>query len=338
MNNTIFRGSCVYSSSDTLAPILVEDVYNLIKSPISDLAQKVKQLNIIKTLDGKMYSKQKRDLPYIICARFDPPLRKTDNFVFTSHFIIDLDHISESNLTLEGVRNTLQADPRVVLMFASPSGNGLKLLFRLSASCFDHVLYSVFYKEFAHKFAQQYALSGVVDVRTSDVCRACFLNTDPQAYYNPNAEDVELDEYIETDNPFELLQSMKGSNNEDKKDDAPEPSTQPEEDEFAKIRELLKLSPVQEVKKMVYVPEQLNDLMDSLSTYIEQTGLTITSVQDISYGKKIRVAMRSKLAESNIFYGKRGFSVVSSPRTGTNPELNGLLCDLIKSYIYQTYN
>ena len=43
--------------------------------------------------------------------------------------------------------------------------------------------------------------------------------------------------------------------------------------------------------------------------------------------------MGLKQAEVNLFYGKRGFSVIQSPRTGTNPELNVLMVDLIKQYL-----
>ena len=40
-----------------------------------------------------------------------------------------------------------------------------------------------------------------------------------------------------------------------------------------------------------------------------------------------------KESEINLFYGKRGFSVVISPRLGTNEELNELLADLVKSFL-----
>ena len=43
--------------------------------------------------------------------------------------------------------------------------------------------------------------------------------------------------------------------------------------------------------------------------------------------------MGVRLGEINLFYGKRGFSVVQSPRSGTSDELNRLLADLITSYL-----
>ena len=38
-------------------------------------------------------------------------------------------------------------------------------------------------------------------------------------------------------------------------------------------------------------------------------------------------------AEINLFYGKRGFSVVQTPRSGTNAELNDLMAELIDNFL-----
>ena len=83
----------------------------------------------------------------------------------------------------------------------------------------------------------------------------------------------------------------------------------------------------------VYVPEQLNEVMDELRRYIEQTGVEVHEIVNIQYGKKIRMRMRLKQAEVNLFFGKRGFSVVKSPRAGTDPELNNLMTGLIQTFI-----
>ena len=49
--------------------------------------------------------------------------------------------------------------------------------------------------------------------------------------------------------------------------------------------------------------------------------------------KKIRAKIGLKEAEVNIFYGKRGFSVVQSPRTGTSADMNRMLADLIEGFL-----
>jgi hypothetical protein len=78
---------------------------------------------------------------------------------------------------------------------------------------------------------------------------------------------------------------------------------------------------------------ELNDLVD----FIQETGLVVSEVIDIQYGKKIRISMGMKQAEINLFYGRRGFSVVKSPRSGTNMELNELSAELVQTFIYQLY-
>lgn len=74
-------------------------------------------------------------------------------------------------------------------------------------------------------------------------------------------------------------------------------------------------------------------MMAALKPYVEQAGVTIAEVINIQYGKKIRFKMGMKQAEVNLFYGKRGFSVVQSPRTGTNADLNQLMANLITGFI-----
>lgn len=62
-------------------------------------------------------------------------------------------------------------------------------------------------------------------------------------------------------------------------------------------------------------------------------GLQVTEIHNIQYAKKIRARLGHRDAEINLFYGKRGFSVVISPRLGTDEELNTLLADLVKRFL-----
>jgi hypothetical protein len=42
---------------------------------------------------------------------------------------------------------------------------------------------------------------------------------------------------------------------------------------------------------------------------------------------------QDKEAETNLYYGKRGFSVVETPRSGTDAELNALMADMVRTYV-----
>lgn len=94
-----------------------------------------------------------------------------------------------------------KADNRVVLCFVSPGEDGLKVLFRLKERCYDAGLYSLFYKIFVHDFAQQYNFQQVIDAKTCDVTRACFISVDADAYFNADATPIDLKAYADVDNP-----------------------------------------------------------------------------------------------------------------------------------------
>lgn len=83
----------------------------------------------------------------------------------------------------------------------------------------------------------------------------------------------------------------------------------------------------------VFVPAILDSIQGELSEYVNNMGLMISNVINIQYGKKIRATLGLKTAEINLFYGKKGFSVVVSPKTGTDAALNILLADAVRSFI-----
>lgn len=65
--------------------------------------------------------------------------------------------------------------------------------------------------------------------------------------------------------------------------------------------------------------------------------ISTDEIIDIHYGKKFRFSLGYRKAEINLFYGKRGFSVVISPRAGTDNELNAVCCDVLKELFYSPY-
>ena len=183
-------GKNIRSSMDSLEKSELKSVYDKIWMPDSDLQPLVAQLRKMRQLDVSRYKECKKELPYIVCGIFNPPFRKTENFAYTEYFAIDIDNLSEKQQSLEDIKQRMKADDRVVMAFTSPSEDGLKLILRLKERCYDSGLYSMFYKVFARKFSEQYGLEQVVDTKTCDVSRACFLSWDPDAYFNPDATPV----------------------------------------------------------------------------------------------------------------------------------------------------
>lgn len=337
----IMTGSNIQSSADKLLKILEEYLYRSLVNPKPEIAAKIRQLRVAYRIDAKTYANLKRALPYIVCGMFNPPFRRTENFAYTETFVIDIDHIATKGFSLQDVRQRIVADERVLLCFASPSEDGLKVMFRLAERCYDAGLYSVFYKEFLRRFSEQYQLQQVADRSTSDVTRACFVSVDPDAYYNVLCEAVDIKQYVSADNPTDMFDTKHKQEAEEKEARKEQTAQEraahvsdPDKETMALIRQRLNPNapPLRE-KQVAYVPQQLVEIMDELKRYIEETGLVVTEIRSIQYGKKIHIKMGVKEAEVNVFYGKHGFSVVKSPKCGTNSDLNDLLADLVSNYL-----
>ncbi len=322
-------------SADPLEKIQVKQLYDMLRNPSPETVSMIRQLRVVRDLDKKQYATLKRRLPYTVAAVFNPAFRLTENFAYAEHFFLDIDHLSEGGLSPDSLRERLKADPRVELCFASPGEDGLKVLFRLSERCYDAGQYSIFYKTFAAKFAHEYGLDQVIDSRTSDVTRACFVSMDSEAFFHPEAVPVVMADFVDFGNPEEasFREKMAEAENEDVffvEENVHEKD--PDAEVMDRIKSLLNPKKAKP-EKMPFVPEELNIIMEGLKTFVESTGVELYEVVNIQYGKKLRLRMGHKLAETNLFYGRRGFTVVQSPRNGTNEELNGLMAELIESFL-----
>ncbi len=335
-------GSNIQSLTDALKPISVEHLYQSLVSPKADVEAKIRQLRIVRQIDAKLYARNKKLLPFFVCATFNPAIRRTENFAYTSYFVVDLDNLAERQLDLQTLRNWLETDPRVLLSFISPSEDGLKVLFRLKERCYDAGLYKVFYQEFVRRFSQQYHLEQVVDSKTCDVCRACFISIDTNAYYNQDAEPVDINDYLKADDAtalFDMKHEQDRANKEvdklQKEEKAAGPA-EPADDELSHIKELLQMQRqrMPQIPRLpIYVPERLDQIMDGLCSFVDDQGMKIYDIQNIQYGKKIRGKLGNRLAEVNLFYGKKGFRIVQTVKGILSPELNEILAELIQIYL-----
>ena len=202
----VSAGANIVDNMSALQKVTVKYVYDSVRNPRPNIASQIRQLRIIRGLDNKQYNLLKRRLPYLVCAIFSPPCRKTENFAYTEYFIVDIDHVTDKQFSMSELRSRIEADSRVLLSFLSPGEDGLKVMFRLKERCYDSGLYSLFYKSFVNSFSQQYGLQQVIDRQTCDVSRACFISMDADAYYNPHAEAVDMRSFLPMDNPYGLFE------------------------------------------------------------------------------------------------------------------------------------
>lgn len=330
-------GTSVRNNTEPLMKVTPDYIFNALRNPKPNFESRIRQLRVVRQLNEAQYASLKQQLPYFVCATFNPPFRKSDNFAYTQYFVIDIDHIGAKGLIIGDLKAKIISDSRTLLCFVSPGEDGLKVMMRLKDKCYDAGVYSVFYKRFVSDFSTQYNLQQVVDAKTSDVARACFMSVDRNAYYNPSAEPVDMSRVINLMDSSELLRQKKAAEKDVKEltsQDAPR-LREPDEDSMDKVRQLLKMRQKKQapVAQDVYVPEILNQLEEKLRNYVNDVGFTISEIINIQYGKKIRAELGLKKAEVNLFYGKKGFSVVVSPRTGTDESLNSLLAETVQTFI-----
>ncbi len=334
-------GSNVRNNSESLKKVTPEYLFNALRSPKPEFLSRIRQLRIVRQINESQYVQLKQQLPYFVCASFNPPFRNTKNFAFTEYFIMDIDHICEKGLILDDLRRKIESDSRTMMCFLSPGEDGLKVIMKLKDRCYDAGVYSVFYKKFVYEFSLQYDLQQVLDIRTSDVTRACFMSVDSSAYYNPDAEPVDMAEIIDMEDSSVLLMQKKEVEESmsaltdiaDSSSNAVE-VREPDDDAMERIRGLLNMKTKKvSVERPVFVPAILDTIQGELSNYVRDIGFMVSDIINIQYGKKIRAKLGLKNAEINLFYGKRGFSVVVSPKTGTDGTLNVLLADTVRAFI-----
>lgn len=329
-------GKQIYQLQDPLVKITPEYLYHAVKKPKPAVESAIRQLRLVKNMDIKRYRELKRHLPYVVTGIFHPPVRRTENFAWASHFMLDIDHLSAKEITPEQLKAKLVGDTRIVLMFTSPGEDGLKILFCLKEKLYDAARYSLFYRAFVDQFSAQYQLAQVADTRTSDVTRACFVSSDPNAFYNPKAEAVAAEKFIDFNNYMEVKQlktAWKSREKEEKEKLPTPPKPELEEDALLKIKKTLNPNFKPRREKHIFIPDEIEQVSHLVTEKMEEQGIATTGAVGIHYGKKFKFALGNKKAEINLFYGKKGFSVVISPRHGTNKELNEVCQQLMINWL-----
>ncbi|MBW6480343.1 MAG: hypothetical protein K0B37_13020 [Bacteroidales bacterium] len=332
MNITLGQG-------DTLRKIQTADLVKFIRDGAFDLVAKTDQLRKIQSIDQRKYQEIKKFLPYVTGGIFHPPCRNKENFAFIDNMIFDFDHLSSKELSPVWLKEKLAGDERVEAIFISPGNDGIKVLLPLSHRITDPVKYTLCYKVFALQFAKEYGIEQVIDPRTSDVTRACFLCYDPEIYHNLNPLPTNPDMLVDFDSAEQVRQAESLSipypvNPPDAiiaHEEAPVDLTR---EKLAEIRRKLNPKAIIRPEKPVFVPEKLHLLEQVIREKAVECGLEIIQVKNIQYGKQIAFGLDQLKGELNIFYGKRGYTIVKSSKSGCSEEMNDLAYQLVAGIIY----
>lgn len=104
--------------------------------------------------------------------------REKDGMTPSGYAVIDIDGLDDANAAKE----SLKADPYVLLLFISPRGGGVKIMLRVEPNA---KRYEAHVGAFYQYLRTTYDLKG--DAATKDISRACFVSHDPNVFYNPDA-------------------------------------------------------------------------------------------------------------------------------------------------------
>lgn len=169
-----------------------EDIFKYL---VSDYArQHTETLRTIK--DNKARSRYKADhLDYITPGGIFRTRKESDLIKASGYMVIDFDHISGAKDLVKKLANDEHFE--TVLAFRSPSGDGVKWIVTLP----DIVkpddtsyTYGEFFRIISNYSRKYYGVEA--DPSGKDICRACFLPYDPEAFLNPL--------YIEDDLVYDL--------------------------------------------------------------------------------------------------------------------------------------
>lgn len=155
--------------------LTVTDALDTIRS--GKYREQVERVRAI-TDQGQRNEQKKRTLP-IYCFSGAFTYRSEERMTAHSGLaIMDLDHMEPDALL--AARQRLTNDPKVFALFASPSGDGLKVLFRIPSDPAEHRRH--------YAALLDYLDISEADKGTSDPSRACFVSWDPDLYLNEGAE------------------------------------------------------------------------------------------------------------------------------------------------------
>lgn len=121
----------------------------------------------------------KKQLPYFTFSTFRDNTRHNDKFEETNTVVYDLDAIDNS--LLEDLKEELKQDVMIYSFFVSPSGNGLKLIYKTDTKIYDIETYKLTYENYREILESKYEIQ--LD-KTNDPARACFISYDPDIYFN----------------------------------------------------------------------------------------------------------------------------------------------------------
>jgi GTPase SAR1 family protein len=164
---------------------LLIDIINEIKSPSWQIT--IEEIRDKKAIgDKNLADELKKSLPaFSPSGIFDGDHKASSILEYSGILHLDIDKQDEKNI--RELEESLKKDIQVLAFFRSPSGNGLKIFYWHKGLAINH---SENLKKLMALFYRKYKI--MADEAVSDLGRLCYFSHDPNAYYNENAEPLDL--------------------------------------------------------------------------------------------------------------------------------------------------
>lgn len=337
----LMAGRNISNPNDTLQKVKVEYLYHSIRNPKPEIASMLRLLRTIKDIDSSRYTHVKRQLPYFVCGIFSPPILAMENFAYIEHFVIELNNLAEHDVDTNELKQRLQSDPRVVLAFASPSQNSLKVLFSFCDRCHDIGLFSIFHTIFSRQFMEQYDIEYEVKTVATSVTLTSFISVDENAYYNPDAQPVDIKEFVNTDNPMKLFDAMREARHTAHEQQRSKPTINadtkdkdPSKETVMHIKEVL-LGPQSLTKdcKPIIDSSDVDAVVEGIKSFCSDHDLTMTACITLLHARKLRFSMDGQHAEILLYKGAKGYFIVQSPVGNVSRNINRIAAEIINAYL-----
>ena len=161
--------------------------------------------------------------------------------------VIDIDDVDDNQLIQ--IRQNLINDQHTLMAFTSPSGHGIKTIFKASFS--DDRTFKIAWNQIAGYLKDKYSIKA--DSSGKDICRLCCVSYDPDAYFNENSIEFHINqEQLEVEQPRKIMSDFNSSTSHI--------TTLP--DEIRKQRYILKVIQSQTIKIIEAKPGERNNTLN----------------------------------------------------------------------------
>jgi hypothetical protein len=187
------------NGTDTILPrfsIYFKGINNIFPSgerDLKSLAEEIRTETLLRNYTDKLRSIKdkkeradyKKKFPYVT---FSGTFRKRSNEGIINHsgyICIDLDNVGDTARII-GIKGQILKSFIPGLIFISPSGNGLKIVYKIDISQGTHA-------EYFSALSQYFKTEIKIDVDPSgkDVSRACFICYDPEVFYSDSPHNLD---------------------------------------------------------------------------------------------------------------------------------------------------